>query len=113
MRRTFLNKRLSLLDLIGVTKVDLAALWDMEGTLEVVEISLIVGEILVEEEAMVVAAEVVMDSEYNEFGGDGSNSAGGSGYSSRGGNGGHGRAYENQAGGYGDGVEEENILNKG
>ena len=73
----------------------MATLWVSEETLEAI---LVLVETLVEEEAMVedvVAAEVVMDGAYNGFGGDGSNSGGGSGYSSREGNGDCGPSYGN------------------
>jgi hypothetical protein len=41
--------------------MDLATLWAMEETWEVAEVILTMGESLVEEEVMVVAAEVVME----------------------------------------------------
>lgn len=100
VRRTFLKNRWTLLDLLEVMKVHLATSWDMEETLEVVEVILVVVKTLVKEEALVVevvAAVVVMDGGYNGFAGDGGNYGGGSGCSSRGGNGDRGIP----AGGYG------------
>ena len=60
----FLNKRCNLLDAKEVMEVDLATLWVMEETLEVVEVTMAVVETLVEEEAMgveVVAVEGVTE----------------------------------------------------
>lgn len=60
VRRTFLKNRWSLLDLLEVMKVHLATSWDMEETLEVGEVILVVVKTLVKEEALVVAAEEAM-----------------------------------------------------
>ncbi|KAK7813984.1 hypothetical protein U0070_002881, partial [Myodes glareolus] len=101
-KRPFLNKRCSLLNHREAMDVDLAILWVVEGTLEVVEVILVVVETLVEEETMVVevvAAEAVMEVQYRSYGGGGpgcGNQGGGYG----GGGGGRYDSY-NEAGSFG------------
>lgn len=54
VKRSFLNKRCSLLDHRAVVEVDLATLWVMGDTLEVLKVILVMVQSLDEEEVMTV-----------------------------------------------------------